>query len=511
MTTISNSKLPEWRKALDKCVENYQSTRAWYEENRDSPAALDDMERAEDQLANFVRKCGFSIVLSLLDEIDELQELHRSCLALRGEIEDVQEQLYEAENRNNADDEELQERRKADSAEPLAWTDEQELRDVEKDGLGYLFTVNPITPNADHRRVILLYRHAQPAPERDQVRREHAEWSDATFGDVGPIGPLKHLSKEALEAAAEPEDLSEWADMQFLLWDAQRRAGISDKQITQAMIEKLAVNKTRQWPEPKDGEPRLHIKEQPAPEEIDERTSFNAWNNEHNLPIAGVGVKNAAWLAWQARARLCISPAPVMPAELHPDTQNLVANFSTALAEKLYKAQLKYGYDADWKQDGWATQCLSHFHQHIAKGDPRDVAAYCAFMWYHGWKTESVSGPVVPEEMPKGLAAQIVSLLAHNIGDKLLAQKIWNACRAVMLQSKYRDLSQPVDPQISEYEKIMLRAGWVMVPVEPTDEMIAAAMNCEDVIFDSKDPTAFRVQYRDIYCYDDSVPTAGGK
>ncbi|EPJ2503090.1 dATP/dGTP pyrophosphohydrolase domain-containing protein, partial [Salmonella enterica subsp. enterica serovar Bredeney] len=67
-------------------------------------------------------------------------------------------------------------------------------------------------------------------------------------------------SKEALEAAAEPGDLSEWADMQFLLWDAQRRAGISDEQITQAMVEKLAVNKQREWPEPKDGEPRLHIK-----------------------------------------------------------------------------------------------------------------------------------------------------------------------------------------------------------------------------------------------------------
>nr|WP_301693421.1 dATP/dGTP pyrophosphohydrolase domain-containing protein [Klebsiella pneumoniae] len=110
-----------------------------------------------------------------------------------------------------------------------------------------------------------LYRHAQPAPSRDQVRREHAEWSQATFGNVGPIGPLKHLSKEALEAVAEPDDLSEWADMQFLLWDAQRRAGITDEQITQAMIEKLVVNKQREWPEPKDEEPRLHIKEQPAP------------------------------------------------------------------------------------------------------------------------------------------------------------------------------------------------------------------------------------------------------
>lgn len=142
---------------------------------------------------------------------------------------------------------------------------------------------------------------------RELVRREHAAWSQATFGDVGPIGPLKHLSKEALEAAAIPSDPLEWADMQFLLWDAQRRAGISDEQITQAMVEKLAVNKQREWPEPKDGEPRQHIKEQPA---------------------------------------------PVMPAELHPDTQNLVADFCTALAEKLYGAQLKYGYDADWKQDG---------------------------------------------------------------------------------------------------------------------------------------------------------------
>ncbi|HCH7075491.1 TPA: DUF550 domain-containing protein [Salmonella enterica] len=97
------------------------------------------------------------------------------------------------------------------------------------------------------------------------VRREHAVWSQATFGDVGPVGPLKHLSKEALEAAADPSDPLEWADMQFLLWDAQRRMGISDEFITRAMIEKLEINKSRQWPEPKDGEPRLHIKEQSAP------------------------------------------------------------------------------------------------------------------------------------------------------------------------------------------------------------------------------------------------------
>lgn len=106
-----------------------------------------------------------------------------------------------------------------------------------------------------------LARIALASLEREQIRHEHAKWSDSTFGCVGPIGPLKHLSKEALEAAAEPDDLSEWDDMQFLLWDAQRRAGISDAEITAAMENKLKINMERQWPEPKDGEPRLHIKE----------------------------------------------------------------------------------------------------------------------------------------------------------------------------------------------------------------------------------------------------------
>lgn len=39
--------------------------------------------------------------------------------------------------------------------------------------------------------------------------------------------------------------------------------------------------------------------------------------------------------------------------------------------------------------------------------------------------------------------------------------------------------------------------GYVMVPKEPTDEMIAAAMNCEDVLFNSDD--SFCVQFRNIY------------
>ncbi len=124
-----------------------------------------------------------------------------------------------------------------------------------------LFIKNPLDNGLTRGEQMELARIALASLEREQIRHEHAKWSDSTFGCVGPIGPLKHLSKEALEAAAEPDDLSEWADMQFLLWDAQRRADISDAEITAAMEDKLKINMERQWPEPKDGEPRLHIKE----------------------------------------------------------------------------------------------------------------------------------------------------------------------------------------------------------------------------------------------------------
>ncbi|ELP0719125.1 DUF550 domain-containing protein [Salmonella enterica] len=159
-------------------------------------------------------------------------------------------------------------------------------------------------PNAaDDVAVYIPLYAAPPVPERERIRREHAEWSDKTFGDVGPVGPLKHLSKEALEAAADPSDPLEWADMQFLLWDAQRRMGISDEFITRAMIEKLEINKTRQWPEPKDGEPRLHIKEQPesvVPEEC-----------PAELPYAQVkAVADLYALCWQSGEVVTYTPDP---------------------------------------------------------------------------------------------------------------------------------------------------------------------------------------------------------
>ena len=54
----------------------------------------------------------------------------------------------------------------------------------------------------------------------------------------------------------------------------------------------------------------------------DERAAFNAWNNDENLPIAGVGAKNAAWLAWQARAVLCGNSVLKVPPERPADSSS---------------------------------------------------------------------------------------------------------------------------------------------------------------------------------------------
>lgn len=48
-------------------------------------------------------------------------------------------------------------------AVPVAWTDEEELRDMEKYGHAYLFKAG-LTPHEDPRRMIKLFTHAQPMP-----------------------------------------------------------------------------------------------------------------------------------------------------------------------------------------------------------------------------------------------------------------------------------------------------------------------------------------------------------
>lgn len=88
-----------------------------------------------------------------------------------------------------------------------------------------------------------------------------------------------------------------------------------------------------------------------SPAAPDERAAFNAWNNEDNLPIAGVGAKNAAWLAWQARAAM-LNAGPVTAATV-PDGWKLVPVEPTA-------EMCKAGYEA---QDKWRSEQCDNFKE----------------------------------------------------------------------------------------------------------------------------------------------------
>lgn len=92
------------------------------------------------------------------------------------------------------------------------------------------------------------------------LRGEHAEWSQDTFGTRSAVGPAKHLALEAIEVADAPDDLLEHADCWLLLWDVQRRAGISDDDLAEAIEHKLAINKARKWAKASSDEPVLHVK-----------------------------------------------------------------------------------------------------------------------------------------------------------------------------------------------------------------------------------------------------------
>lgn len=76
-----------------------------------------------------------------------------------------------------------------------------------------------------------------------------------------------------------------------------------------------------------------------------------------------------------------------IPTELHPDTVKLMLSFAEAMMQKLLKAQQKYGYTNNWADPNWMDDCRQDLHDHVEKGDPLDVAAYCAFLWSHGEST----------------------------------------------------------------------------------------------------------------------------
>lgn len=102
-----------------------------------------------------------------------------------------------------------------------------------------------------------------------------------------------------------------------------------------------------------------------------------------------------------------------LPEDLHPDTRRLIQDFAKALADKLRRAEKKHGYSNGWAATDWENECRSNMLAHIGKGDPLDVAAFCAFMWRHSWPT--VAKPFEPH-LPPDLRENVKQLKDAGCG-----------------------------------------------------------------------------------------------
>ncbi len=89
------------------------------------------------------------------------------------------------------------------------------------------------------------------------------EWSEIVFG-AGPRveGICKHIEKELKEVRADPTDVIEWVDIAILAMDGAWRAGLSPKEVCDAMVAKQRINIRRKWhAQISEGEPIVHVKE----------------------------------------------------------------------------------------------------------------------------------------------------------------------------------------------------------------------------------------------------------
>ncbi|EKN3337265.1 hypothetical protein QK138_000994 [Yersinia enterocolitica] len=88
---------------------------------------------------------------------------------------------------------------------------------------------------------------------------------------------------------------------------------------------------------------------------------------------------------------------------------------------------------------------------------------------------------------PVSLKSAIAKFKEYNIGfpvEKLKADFVISWC----LTNLTPQLNSPEMPE-----------GWKLVPIKPTAEMMAAAMECDDVVYDLDDDTIFCVQFDNIY------------
>ncbi|ENY0521753.1 hypothetical protein [Salmonella enterica] len=112
--------------------------------------------------------------------------------------------------------------------------------------------------------------------------------------------------------------------------------------------------------------------------------------------------------------------------------------------------------------------------------------------------TEPVSQTYNLPELIEGMEVSIdVSTCDADAGNRYFGT-VTEVSELYTAKNGYILLVQDAEPNFDvNGNSPVIPDGYALVPVEPTDEMIAAAMNCEDVLFNSDE--SFCVQFGNIY------------
>ncbi len=131
---------------------------------------------------------------------------------------------------------------------------------------------------------------------RMDFERERYNWSRNTFGDVGPMGPIRHLREEidelekAISSNSHNAIREEAADIGLLYRDIVDRLDIKFETHQADLKAKLDKNKARDWPPAVDGEACHHKKKQAASftvERLDLGESKTLKTNVYAYHVAG--------------------------------------------------------------------------------------------------------------------------------------------------------------------------------------------------------------------------------
>ncbi|MBP2230770.1 hypothetical protein J2847_004079 [Azospirillum agricola] len=224
-----------------------------------------------------------------------------------------------------------------------------------------------------------------------------------------------------------------------------------------------------------DGPAALKDAQQPG-QDVTERAKAIAWahwqdyhphKTRHTAESVWASFSDRSRSAWIAAARAVPAAAPQdalpigyipLPQGLHPDTAKLVTAFAEAVAAKLRLSEIKYGWTANWSRDGWRDELVTELLRHVHKGDPRDVAAYCAFAWHHGWDVSPPApGAALPQQPhPADAVGEVVKALDQLLIDVAIAQG--NMRDAAKRDHRWEGCAEAIQPRV-DAARAALRAA----------------------------------------------------